>query len=107
VPAPLRNARLLALDLTALVAGAKYRGEFEERLKGVVDEVRSARDVVLFLDEVHTLVGAGGNEGGMDAANMLKPRSRAGSCAASAPPPTTSTASASPATAPSRAASSP
>jgi ATP-dependent Clp protease ATP-binding subunit ClpC len=73
VPGALRNARLLALDLTALVAGAKYRGEFEERLKGVVDEVRAARDVVLFLDEVHTLVGAGGNEGGMDAANMLKP----------------------------------
>ena len=73
VPSPLRNARLLALDLTALVAGAKYRGEFEERLKGVVDEVRAAKDVVLFLDEVHTLVGAGGSEGGMDAANMLKP----------------------------------
>ena len=73
VPGPLKNARLLALDLTALVAGAKYRGEFEERLKGVVDEVRAAKDVVLFLDEVHTLVGAGGSEGGMDAANMLKP----------------------------------
>ncbi len=73
VPTPLKNARLLALDLTALVAGAKYRGEFEERLKGVVDEVRASKDVVLFLDEVHTLVGAGGSEGGMDAANMLKP----------------------------------
>ncbi|HEY0777332.1 MAG TPA: ATP-dependent Clp protease ATP-binding subunit, partial [Gemmatirosa sp.] len=73
VPGPLKNARLLALDLTALVAGAKYRGEFEERLKGVVDEVRASKDVVLFLDEVHTLVGAGGSEGGMDAANMLKP----------------------------------
>jgi ATP-dependent Clp protease ATP-binding subunit ClpC len=73
VPTSLRNARLLALDLTALVAGAKYRGEFEERLKAVVDEVREARDVVLFLDELHTLVGAGGSEGGMDAANMLKP----------------------------------
>ena len=73
VPGPLRNARLLALDLTALVAGAKYRGEFEERLKSVIDEVRASEDVVLFLDEVHTLVGAGGSEGGMDAANMLKP----------------------------------
>ncbi len=73
VPESLKHARLLALDLTALVAGAKYRGEFEERLKGVVDEVRTARDVVLFLDEVHTLVGAGANEGGMDAANLLKP----------------------------------
>ena len=73
VPSALRSARLLALDLTALVAGAKYRGEFEERLKGVIDEVRASKDVVLFLDEVHTLVGAGGSEGGMDAANMLKP----------------------------------
>jgi ATP-dependent Clp protease ATP-binding subunit ClpB len=73
VPSSLRGCRLLALDLTALVAGAKYRGEFEERIKAVVDEVREARDVVIFLDELHTLVGAGGNAGGMDAANILKP----------------------------------
>lgn len=63
----------MALDLTALVAGAKYRGEFEERIKGVVDEVSGADDVILFLDEIHTLVGAGGSAGGMDAANILKP----------------------------------
>jgi len=73
VPRSLRGCRVLALDLTALVAGAKYRGEFEERLKAVVDEVREAADVVLFLDELHTLVGAGGGAGGMDAANLLKP----------------------------------
>jgi ATP-dependent Clp protease ATP-binding subunit ClpB len=73
VPESLRGTRLLALDLAGLVAGAKYRGEFEERLKAVVDEAREAADVVLFLDEIHTLVGAGGAAGGMDAANLLKP----------------------------------
>ncbi|MGE0555377.1 MAG: ATP-dependent Clp protease ATP-binding subunit [Gemmatimonadales bacterium] len=73
VPESLRSARLLALDLTGLVAGAKYRGEFEERIKGIVDEVRDQTDVILFLDEIHTLVGAGGNAGGMDAANIMKP----------------------------------
>lgn len=73
VPASLQGARLLALDLTGLVAGARYRGEFEERIKAVVDEVREQKDVVLFLDELHTLVGAGGSAGGMDAANILKP----------------------------------
>jgi ATP-dependent Clp protease ATP-binding subunit ClpB len=73
VPESLRACRLLALDLTGLVAGAKYRGEFEERIKAVADEVREAKDVILFLDELHTLVGAGGSSGGMDAANILKP----------------------------------
>ncbi|MBK8056897.1 MAG: AAA family ATPase [Gemmatimonadetes bacterium] len=73
VPESLRNARVMALDLTGLVAGAKYRGEFEERIKAVVDEVRARKDIVLFLDELHTLVGAGGGAGGMDAANILKP----------------------------------
>ena len=73
VPESLRNSRLLALDLTGLVAGAKYRGEFEERIKAVADEVKQAKDVILFLDELHTLVGAGGSAGGMDAANILKP----------------------------------
>jgi ATP-dependent Clp protease ATP-binding subunit ClpB len=73
VPESLRSARLLALDLTGLVAGAKYRGEFEERIKAVADEVKDQPDVILFLDEIHTLVGAGGNAGGMDAANILKP----------------------------------
>ena len=74
VPDSLKKCRVIALDLTSMVAGAKYRGEFEERLKGVVDEVRSRKgEIILFLDELHTLVGAGGNEGGMDAANILKP----------------------------------
>jgi ATP-dependent Clp protease ATP-binding subunit ClpB len=73
VPGSLRDARVLALDLTGLIAGAKYRGEFEERIKAIADEVRSQPDVVLFLDELHTLVGAGGSSGGMDAANILKP----------------------------------
>ena len=72
-PESLKNTRVLALDLTGLVAGAKYRGEFEERLKAVMDEVLAAKDVILFLDELHTLVGAGGGAGGMDAANILKP----------------------------------
>jgi ATP-dependent Clp protease ATP-binding subunit ClpB len=74
VPESLKQCKVLALDLTALVAGAKYRGEFEERLKGIVDECRARKgEIIVFLDELHTLVGAGGNEGGMDAANILKP----------------------------------
>ena len=74
VPENLRGRRLLALDMGAMVAGSKFRGEFEERLKGVMDEVRkSAGQVILFLDELHTIVGAGAAEGAMDASNMLKP----------------------------------
>ncbi len=74
VPEGLRGRRLLSLDLGALIAGAKYRGEFEERLKAVLKEVASAEgDIVLFIDELHTLVGAGAAEGAMDASNMLKP----------------------------------
>ncbi len=73
VPESLKKCRLLALDLTGLVAGAKYRGEFEERIKAIADEVRELDDVILFLDEIHTLVGAGGSAGGMDVANILKP----------------------------------
>jgi len=73
VPESLREKRLLSLDLGQLVAGAKYRGEFEERLKGVLQEVNQAGDVILFIDELHTLVGAGSAEGSMDASNMLKP----------------------------------
>ncbi|MEO7716702.1 MAG: AAA family ATPase [Capsulimonas sp.] len=74
VPENLRDRRLLALDMGALVAGSKFRGEFEERLKGVMDEVRKAAgSVVLFIDELHTVVGAGAAEGAMDASNMLKP----------------------------------
>ena len=73
VPESLRNRRLLALDLGALIAGSKYRGEFEERLKAVLQELTGAGDVVLFIDELHNLVGAGRAEGSMDASNMLKP----------------------------------
>lgn len=74
VPESLRNKRLMALDLGALLAGAKFRGEFEERLKAVMDEIRAAAgEIVLFLDELHTIVGAGKAEGSMDAGNMLKP----------------------------------
>ena len=73
VPETLKNRRLLSLDLGALLAGAKYRGEFEERLKAVLQEVSAAGDVILFIDELHTLVGAGKAEGAMDASNMLKP----------------------------------
>jgi ATP-dependent Clp protease ATP-binding subunit ClpB len=74
VPEGLRDKRLMALDMGALIAGAKYRGDFEERLKGVLDEVRAAEgDIVLFIDEMHTLVGAGKTDGAMDASNLLKP----------------------------------
>ncbi|MEJ2035366.1 MAG: Clp protease N-terminal domain-containing protein, partial [Maritimibacter sp.] len=74
VPESLKNKKLLALDMGALIAGAKYRGEFEERLKGVLNEVTSAAgEIILFIDEMHTLVGAGKSEGAMDAANLIKP----------------------------------
>ncbi len=74
VPENLKNKIVFSLDMGALIAGAKYKGEFEERLKAVVKEVTSAEgDIVLFIDEIHTLVGAGGGEGAMDAANILKP----------------------------------
>lgn len=73
IPDNLQGKTLFSLDMAALVAGAKYKGEFEERLKGVVKEVTTSDDVILFIDEIHTLVGAGGGGGGMDAANILKP----------------------------------
>src|SRR5690554_887649 len=74
VPDSLKDRRLMALDMGSLIAGAKYRGEFEERLKGVLDEVRGAEgEIILFIDEMHTLIGAGASEGSMDASNLLKP----------------------------------
>ncbi|HEX6239565.1 MAG TPA: AAA family ATPase, partial [Polyangiales bacterium] len=74
IPESLRDKRLLSLDLGAMVAGAKFRGEFEERLKAVLKEIESAQgSIILFIDELHTLVGAGASEGSMDASNMLKP----------------------------------
>lgn len=74
VPESLKHKKLLALDLAALLAGSKYRGEFEERLKSVLDEIKANEgDIILFLDELHTLVGAGKVDGAMDASNMLKP----------------------------------
>jgi ATP-dependent Clp protease ATP-binding subunit ClpC len=73
VPEILRRKRMVVLDLAMMVAGTKYRGQFEERIKAVMTEVRRAKDVVLFIDELHTLVGAGGAEGAIDASNVLKP----------------------------------
>jgi ATP-dependent Clp protease ATP-binding subunit ClpC len=73
VPESLRGKRVVAVDLAAMVAGTKYRGQFEERIKGLMKEVIGSKDIVLFFDELHTVVGAGGSEGGMDAANILKP----------------------------------
>jgi ATP-dependent Clp protease ATP-binding subunit ClpB len=74
VPDSLKDRRLMSLDMGSLIAGAKYRGEFEERLKSVLDEVKGAEgDIILFIDEMHTLIGAGASEGSMDASNLLKP----------------------------------
>ena len=73
VPLSLQNMRVISLDMNRLIAGAKYRGEFEERLKAVIDEVKASSNIILFIDEIHTIIGAGGSEGGNDAANILKP----------------------------------
>ncbi|MCL2351448.1 MAG: ATP-dependent Clp protease ATP-binding subunit [Firmicutes bacterium] len=73
VPETLKNRRVVSLDLSAMVAGTKYRGEFEERIKKVLQEVKSATNVILFIDELHTIIGAGGAEGSLDASNILKP----------------------------------
>ena len=73
VPETIKDKRLVTLDLSGMVAGSKYRGEFEERIKRVIAEVRNAGNVILFLDEIHTIIGAGGAEGAIDASNILKP----------------------------------
>ena len=73
VPKPLQKKRILSLDMSGMVAGSKYRGEFEERLKTVIQEVTDDGNIILFMDEIHTLIGAGGAEGSIDAASMLKP----------------------------------
>ena len=74
VPENLKTKKIFSLDISSLIAGAKYKGEFEERLKGVIDDVTEANgEIILFIDEIHTLIGAGGGQGAMDAANILKP----------------------------------
>lgn len=73
VPELLRNKKIVTLDLTGMVAGTKYRGDFEERIRNAIEEVKKAGDIILFIDEVHTLIGAGSAEGAVDAANILKP----------------------------------
>ncbi len=73
VPETLRDKRIVSLNLTGMIAGTKYRGEFEERIKGVIDELKESEDIILFIDELHTIVGAGSAEGSADAANILKP----------------------------------
>lgn len=73
IPEILRDKRVVALDLTSMVAGAKYRGEFEDRLKKVMDEIIKDKSIIIFIDEIHTIIGAGGAEGAIDAANILKP----------------------------------
>lgn len=73
IPELLRDKRVLSLDMGSMIAGSKYRGEFEERLKNAMEEIRKAGNIILFIDEIHNLVGAGKAEGSMDAANILKP----------------------------------
>ena len=92
-PAHLLGRRVCALDLSAMVAGTKYRGEFEEKLKHVLQEVRRAGNIILFIDELHTIVGAGSAEGAIDAANILKPALSRGRSRSLGPPPWTSTGS--------------
>ena len=83
VPEILRDKRVMTLDMGTVVAGTKYRGEFEDRLKKVMDEIRQAGNIILFIDELHTLIGAGGAEGAIDASNILNRRLPAVNCNAS------------------------
>ena len=73
VPEILRDKRVITLDLALMVAGTKYRGQFEERIKAIMDEIRRNQNIILFIDELHTIVGAGSAEGTMDASNIIKP----------------------------------
>ena len=73
VPKKLKNKRIISLDMATMVAGTKYRGEFEERMRKVLKEIEDNDDIILFIDEIHTLVGAGGAEGAIDASNIFKP----------------------------------
>ena len=73
VPEPLKNKRIVALDLTSMIAGTKYRGDFEDRISGAIDEVKKSGNIILFIDELHTIIGAGSAEGSSDTANILKP----------------------------------
>jgi ATP-dependent Clp protease ATP-binding subunit ClpC len=107
VPHLLKNKRLISLDLASIVAGTKYRGQFEERLKAVMNELKESDNIIIFIDELHTIVGAGGAEGAIDASICSSRPSRGASCSASARRPSTSTASTSRRTARSSGASSP
>ena len=94
VPDVLKNATVFALDMGTLLAGTRYRGDFEERLKQVIKEIEAYPGAIMFIDEIHTVIGAGATSGGaMDASNLLKPALASGTCAASARPPTRNTAS--------------
>ena len=73
VPDTVKDKRVVVLDLSGMVAGSKYRGEFEERIRNVIDEVSEQQGILLFIDEIHTIIGAGGAEGALDASNILKP----------------------------------
>ena len=72
-PRPLIGKRLVLLELSSLVAGTKYRGQFEERMKAIIDELRGNKDVIIFIDEIHTVIGTGNSAGNLDAANIFKP----------------------------------
>lgn len=80
MPDTIADKRVMTLDLSGMVAGSKYRGEFEERIKKVIAEVVESKDVLLFIDEIHTIIGAGGAEGALDASNILKPSLQEGNC---------------------------
>ena len=79
VPENLKNSKLLSLDLSSMLAGAKFRGEFEERLKNLLSEINDVGNIILFIDEIHTIIGTGANEGSLDVANIIKPALARGS----------------------------